>query len=774
MKRRPNLARCALLITAFGCGGSGFPGQSEDHAALFAGDWYGRVRYVYTQNGAFYAQNTAQVQQSIVVTGKNALLLQHFCGSTDPGLGANVTSATDFSVSTHQCSVNPPAGCPYSVSVESGFGRLSDTTLGLALHGTLTQPAGPGCSPYTLQFDVSTLMTHDAPPGWLAEVPRDVEVEKGEALGRYVLSWTLSDSTLPVEVQTRIGSGDWTDTPFDPVLPNGAVANLVDLDLDGVPDRTPVAFRLRTKAVAGVSDWSAPASNDSGLTPPVLLDADESTGVIRLRWQPRQDVISMVIERHDSTEAVGVWNPLAVLTPPGSSYDDVQAVDTHRYTYRFHWIDATTDSFRATFSPPPLPFQAPVGLTAVAASTSRVDLTWTNRSRQATEVVVLRAIGLVDPSGLMSEIAHLPASATSFSDVGLGAGMYTYVVEARVPGEMTSSGPAASVVTPPPASSGTWSVSFLDVPDSREAALDADGGVLAFTGALTGSDSPSWLPYAPDGGAPSVLPSFVVDAAGRPHLLYPRYIGPGQLSAVVHDWFDGTSWQSEEVGRLDVLSYAWAPDSASHPVVVVNRDGTGAGLRVLRWSGSAYVSENPGITFSGTPNLGRILISTSPEGVIHVLAQNSTSTMHAWRAASWSSEPIPLGASDLLSSVTASTGDIVSLVTQNGQTANSQVLERGSSGWGVPADLGPSVSGDTTLAARMTTTSAGSSPVLGLNILLDGVKIARRSEGWVPRHLTGPGYIIGLGYDATSHLYVIVQGGGLSSGGYRAAVFREQ
>jgi hypothetical protein len=209
--------------------------------------------------------------------------------------------------------------------------------------------------------------------------------------------------------------------------------------------------------------------------------------------------------------------------------------------------------------------------------------------------------------------------------------------------------------------------------------------------------------------------------------------------------------------------------------VLVTPDGTGAALRVLCWSGSAYVSENPGITLSGTPNLGGMLITASPEGVIHVLAQDYTamSAVHAWRGASWSSEPVPLAANVVLSKVTASTGDIVSLTTQNGLTANFQVLDRGSSGWGTPADIGTSgVLGDV-LNARMTTTP-GRSPVLGLNLALNGVRIARRSDGWTPRQLTGPANVMGLGYDANSHLYVIVQGGYLASGGYRAAVFREQ
>jgi hypothetical protein len=245
-------------------------------------------------------------------------------------------------------------------------------------------------------------------------------------------------------------------------------------------------------------------------------------------------------------------------------------------------------------------------------------------------------------------------------------------------------------------------------------------------------------------------------------------------SAVIHDWFDGTAWQSEEIGHLDVLSYAWALDPAAHPVVLFTSDGTSAALRVLRWSGSAYVSENPGITLSGSPNLGAMLIAASPEGVIHVLAQDYTavSTAHAWRGASWSSEPVPLAAAVLLSRATASTGDVVSLTTQNGRTANFQVLDRDSAGWGSPADIGTS-GGFGGLNERMTTL-AGSSPVLVLNLALNGVRIARRSDGWVPRQLTGPANLMGVGYDATSHLYVIVQGGYLSSGGYRAAVFREQ
>jgi hypothetical protein len=761
MKRRPSIGKYALVVVlALGC-------ETEDHAGLFAGNWYGMASYVYRQDGAVYSTDSQMVEQSVLVTGKNALLLQHFCGDTDPGISANVTSASEFSTTSHDCSVNPASGCPFTVHVESGSGKLDGASLALAFHGTLQQPATASCSALTLQFDITSSMTHN-PPGGKVEVPQNLRVEKGDAFGRYALSWTVSDSTLEVEVQARIDGGDWNGVSFY------QETNLVDLDVSSVPERTSVAFRVRTRAMGQTSDWSAEALTDTGFAAPELLDPDESAGVIQLRWRPRQDAVSMVIERSDSYEAP-VWSNLAILTPPGSSYDDAQTVENHRYDYRFHWLDATTDSFRVTLAPSSLPLRAPVGLTAVA-SPSRVDLSWTNRSQLATEVVVLRQDGLTDFSEPGTEIAHLPASATTFSDRGLTAGLYTYSVEARVPGSMTSAGPVTRAATPPPASSGTWDVSLIDLPGDLQAALDADGGVLTYVGSLVASDSPSWPPYAPDGGAPAGYPYFTLDESLRPHLVYLRSTGQGPYaSAVIHDSFDGTAWQSEEIARLDVLLYAYALDPTDHPAVLVMPPVAAATFRVVRWSGSAYVSESPGVSLPGTPTIGAMLITASPEGVIHVLAQDYTgvSAVHAWRATSWTSEPAPLGADARLVRAISSTGDILSLTTQNANTGKYQVLDHGSSGWGSPLDVGASgVIGDP-LNLWMATAPDGSSPALALNGI-GGLHIARRSDGWTPHLLIGTGVqVLGFGYDSSSHLYAIVRAGYVSSSVFHTAVFRE-
>jgi hypothetical protein len=246
------------------------------------------------------------------------------------------------------------------------------------------------------------------------------------------------------------------------------------------------------------------------------------------------------------------------------------------------------------------------------------------------------------------------------------------------------------------------------------------------------------------------------------------------VNAVVHEWFDGTDWKSEELARLVAAGLTFALEPSGRPVVLVNGDGTGPGLRVLRWSGSAYVVDDPGIAVGGPgPGLYGWAFAVSPGGKLHVVAQGYTGeTVHASRGASWASEPVTLPAAEArIVDMTASTGDTLSLLSWDWSSSKLQVTTRTGSGWGSPVPLASSGAIDPG-NLRLGTSVTGGSPALALTTS-SGLQVARASDGWIEHLLTGPNPLLGIGYDASDRLYVILSGGFVWGTGTQVVVYRE-
>ena len=772
MSRRRGGCWLALVLAAGAC--SSNQELAEDHAPSFAGTWYGTATYVYRQ-GSQVTSNTADVQQTILVTGKNALQLPGFCGVGDSGLAATVTSSTSFEIVPKDCPSTTVGGCQLTFKVASGGGTLSGSSaLQLAFHGTIVQQASGGCSATTWDYDITAPMGR-SPPSSQLEVPGNLLASRGDYYASFNLSWTLG-SAQTVEVQAQIAGGGWQTVTQ--AYGNGT---LVQLD-PSRPERTPVAFRVRTTTGSATSDWSAEASSDYGLLPPVVLTADGSSGRVLLSWQPRNDVDGLLIERAETGGSTAQWTVVATIPPPGASYVDDKVQEARTYSYRLSWVQGGARGV-GTLPYVTVGLRAPTGLIAVPG-VETVQLGWQNASALATEVVIRRAAGL--GGGFSStELAHLPPTAASYTDVGVATGIYTYTVEPRAGGGSSGGGASVGVATLPPAGSGSWDTTVVPFPamafgypPNSQAALDDTDRVLGFgvdTG-LVGSDQPAWLPHALPNAQGFAQPYFLLDQAFRPHLVYLRNTVQGtSMNAVVHDWFDGTSWKTEEMARLVVTGFAFALDPSGHPVALVSPDGSGPALRVIRWSGSAYVVEDPGVTlgtFAGS--LQRWLLAVSPEAKIHVLVQTYTGeTAHASRGASWTGETAQLpGSSASLVQMTASTGDTLSVLTWDWTASRLQLTPRTGSGWGSAVTLASNGSVDPA-NLRMGTSVTGASPALALSTA-SGLQVARGSDGWVEHLLTGSYPLLGLGYDGSNHLYVIVLGGSVWNVGAQLVIYRER
>src|SRR5207248_3334817 len=118
--------------------------------------------------------------------------------------------------------------------------------------------------------------------------------------------------------------------------------------------------------------------------------------------------------------------------PSATSYSDAGLAAATTYSYEVIATNAAGDSApsnvaKATTQAATQPPAAPSNLTATAASSSQVNLTWADNSGNETGFKVERAA----PGGSFVQVALVGASVTAYSDTGLAAGtQYSYRVRA--------------------------------------------------------------------------------------------------------------------------------------------------------------------------------------------------------------------------------------------------------------------------------------------------------------------------------------------------------
>ena len=747
--------------------------DEPDYAPLFAGSWYGQANYTFTGQGGT-STDTQQVQQPIVVLGKNHLRLAQYCSGSDPGPEADVTSPTQFQVRSYSCTIAVGA-CQATLTVTGGDGTLSGQTLTINFQGTLAIRGGGSCQAETTQYAINFNGSHNNPSqsGQPPVAPTDLAVSRADAYGTFVLSWGSSSSAQLSNVQARIGNGSYLDVPSYYYGPAGLT---VQLDQSALPERTTVSFRIRVSNSAGVSGFSNEASASSALLPPTLQQAQQVSTGMQLTWVPRSDVTALVVERSDIQNA-SAYAVVGSAAAGQSAFVDTSITEGGYYYYRIHWVDGALEGYPSYSYPIPTSLLPPSDLVAVGGG-ERVDLSWTNHSHLATEVDVYRADGLIDYS-FGTLVAQLPASATSFTDL-VPSGIYSYRVEAHATTVGGNGSALAYAATLPPDSPSSWSVAFADQSPALRAVMDSAGRYL-FWGqdlALRRSDGAPEIVRAPSASLPIPFPYFVLDASEHPHLVYLRQtVQGGSTMAVLHDWFDGSGWNTEEVGRLAGQSYAFALDLSGHPVVAVSGNGAAEGMRVIRWSGSAYLAENPNLTFTqGTTGLSNYLLAMSSAGRVHLVAETFIAeTVHAWRDGTWSQEPVALSSTNAVIGRLAAFGDESLALVCNDFGAIS-VLVRGSVGWTAPMPIASGGGLFNPADAVLAVATDGSSPALLLNTS-GGLQLARASEGWVPHVLTSSWPIVGFGHDAAGKLYALVAGGqnfSVTPPVTHAVIFREQ
>jgi len=359
-----------------------------------------------------------------------------------------------------------------------------------------------------------------------------------------------------------------------------------------IVEGTDVRFRIRAVRGATPSAYSNTVPYHCGLNLPQVTGVTSGLTGITVTWVKDSYIADTLLLERGVTKDYGatfLWTPLPGPAFGLTSYLDTQAPENAEVAYRVTYSKGA-DQGSATSHYIHANLKSPLGLQA-AGLAEGVRLSWQNTSPGALEVVVLRAAGL-DSSPSFTEVAHLPATATAYSDLQLATGYYTYKVEARQGAGITAPSAPVQVVTLPLTTSPVVvTPAIVNLDEAAMAARDAQGGWF-----MARHLNESWSIQAPAGSAiptfilPSaealVGPSLVLDAQGHPHTVFRRtVVQASNEQALVHAWFDGAAWRTEEVARRTLT------DPVLSPGVQFALDGTGTPHLIWAMSRSSSALE---------------------------------------------------------------------------------------------------------------------------------------------------------------------------------------
>ena len=205
----------------------------------------------------------------------------------------------------------------------------------------------------------------------------------------------------------------------------------------GLTGATQYAYRVRAYNAAATSEYSATATTTTLLAAPTapsnLLASGVSSTQVNLVWTDNStNEDGFKIER-STTGTTGLVE-VATVGAGVTTFENTGLTASTAYTYRVRSYNTagnsayTNTAVGFTSAVPVTPPAAPSGLTAAAASTSTINLGWTDNSSDETGFHVERAPGTTSS---FSVIATLNAGVVTYQSAGLTAStQYTYRVRA--------------------------------------------------------------------------------------------------------------------------------------------------------------------------------------------------------------------------------------------------------------------------------------------------------------------------------------------------------
>lgn len=243
-----------------------------------------------------------------------------------------------------------------------------------------------------------------------------------------------------------------------------AAANATTYSDGNAPSGSVIYYRVRAKLTAtAFTAYSNVLTTFTPVTPTISKIEVNGTNRIAITFkvQGGKENGFVIIQRRQGQ--AGAWATIGTFDSNLTFYDDKTVpTDNTQYCYRVSWSGAPTEfsniSCATTLASPPNP---PTGLSAVAVSSSQINLSWTDDSNNESGFEVFRSTDNVN----FTKIADASANVTTYSNTGLNAATryYYYVGSQRggTPSRTKSNTADATTFAGVPASpSGLSAVAF--------------------------------------------------------------------------------------------------------------------------------------------------------------------------------------------------------------------------------------------------------------------------------------------------------------------------
>ncbi len=341
----------------------------------------------------------------------------------------NSNSETNFKIERSTSSTGPfefIAAVSANVTTYQNFGLSANSTYYYRVQAI----SGDGASAFTNTANAKTYAAPQPP-----SAPSNL-IATGVSTSQINLTWQDKANNETGFVVERATS---SDGPFSFIGSVGA--NTTSFESTGLNANTQYYYKVRAINSDGSSGYSNTASSTTLQVPiaptaPTNLTANGvSTTQINLSWQDNSSSETN-FEIYRSNTSGGPLTLLASVPANQTTYESTGLSPNTTYYYRVlasskDGKSAYSNEASATTSGVALPPNGPDGLTALAVSTTQINLKWNDRSDNETNFVIERSIG---NNTHYEIIADVNANDTTFESTALTAGQ-TYFYRVRASNE---------------------------------------------------------------------------------------------------------------------------------------------------------------------------------------------------------------------------------------------------------------------------------------------------------------------------------------------------
>lgn len=400
------------------------------------------------------------------------------------------------------------------------------------------------------------------------------------------------------------------------------------------PEKVQFFFRLRSIRGDGYSNYSNEATCVIPMNAPSNISTtfDARHAAISVEWAQNSAVATQCrIERIDVDETGhtrGEWTEIARIAS-SNAYLDHSIQELKNYIYRVSNLMGDEATWPATADDYVHASVFAAGGLQIQATSKGLSLSWTNVSKYVTQPIVLRKDG-DDNYGSFIQVATLSPNATSYEDVGLPLGYYSYEIQTNY-GVESSVGDRVVGVLQSGATSLPIAPKSLQISPANDAVLRPQGTWIFSNDYPWGiqSNGDPWMAIFPKESFPSPNLFLMDDLQGWPHWVNCITSDNTTNSSLKHHWFDGAQWQDETFSIpliVPPIPVAWTfrldRSNGLHGLVGMAPSLDLAPMaqeRYIHKVGDAWTSES----ISSPSNLGKQVISSTlsvdRDGVPHVL-----------------------------------------------------------------------------------------------------------------------------------------------------------